>query len=146
MYIYQIKINGSCFPVQVSVFHSGCVSFKYGPRSVEALFEFSRRSWTVGICDVCLMGFTSSSNVCGKGWVTEATNKDTMEWNDEKTNKGWCRVSKDQNSWVRCKEGGGSWIKHFAPLTWSKSVEMTKSNTRHQNMSKTRRQNGKKNK
>ena len=36
------------------------------------------------------------------------------------------------------------WTKHFTPLTRLKylKVEMTKSNTQHQNMSKTRHQNG----
>ena len=31
IYIFQIKVNGSHFPVRVFGFYSGCVSFKYGP-------------------------------------------------------------------------------------------------------------------
>ena len=54
IYSYQIKFIGSRFPVQVSVFHFGCLSFKHGP---PLCWDFSRRCWTVGMCDVCLFGF-----------------------------------------------------------------------------------------
>ena len=55
LYINQIKVNGSSFPVQVSGFPSGCISFKYGPplcrdssnplEDVDPLYVQSLSSW-----------------------------------------------------------------------------------------------------
>ena len=50
MYIYQIKVNGSYFTVQVLVFILAAFPSSMATRFVGALFEFSRRCWTYIQC------------------------------------------------------------------------------------------------
>ena len=57
IYIYQIKVNGFRFPVQVSSFHSGCVSFKYGPPLCWSTLRILSKMVNIGMCDVCFHGF-----------------------------------------------------------------------------------------
>ena len=77
IYIYQIKVNGSRFPVQVSVFQSGCVSVKYGPPLCWGTLRILSKMLNRSMCDVCLLGLTSSGRVYAEGSVHEAKNKET---------------------------------------------------------------------
>ena len=105
IYSYQIKVNGSRFPVQVPVFHSGCVSFKYGPPlcwgTLGILSKMHVRRLFIGF-HVILRGYLRT------GSVNEVKNKDTgkemliLIITEDKQRLLW--VSKDQHYWVRCKK------------------------------------------
>ena len=62
IYIYQIKVNGFGFTEQVSGFHSGCISFKYGPPLCWGTLRILSKMLNLDtcMCDVCLMGLMSS--------------------------------------------------------------------------------------
>ena len=77
IYIYQRKVNGSRFPVQISGLNWCCVSFKYGPPLCWGTLRVLSKMLNRRHVRRLFMGFTSSWEGIWGGVGNLGKNKDT---------------------------------------------------------------------
>ena len=102
--------------MQVSGFHSGCVSFKYCQPLCWGTLRIFWKTLNIGMCDVCFHGIYAILRGYTWWWVGNRGKKIKIQgrrcrgWLVQKTNKGWCGVSQDQKYWTGLKVGGVTYI------------------------------------